>query len=158
MKTFNSLPSTPSPETLANYQDLEFIKLCSKEVEREDHTKFPAFFGYRKVYNAEAETFDDIMTPSIDDKGQPCMVAKSFRVILDDEIKARLLKDNHFPYVLAVSLKEQDYFVTIDKDPKTKQPKLDKNGKKHKIVGIRGYRELLTGLTAFTLDNLDDEE
>ena len=158
MKQLETLPNTPSAEVLANYADLEFIKVCHKEVTREDCTKFPAFFGYRKLFNAEACTFVDVMSPITDDKGQPQMVTKSFRLILDDVIKASLLKDNHFPYILAVSKKENDYFVTWDKNPNTKEFKLDKNGKKHKIVGIRGYRELLTGLTSMSLDDLDDEE
>ena len=158
MKQLETLPTTPSPEVLADYVDLEFIKVCHKEVTRDDGTKFPAFFGYRKLYNAEAEEFVDVMTPITDSKGQPQMVAKSFRIILDDVIKAQLTKDNHFPYILAVSKKENDYFVTWDKDPKTKEVKVDKNGKKHKIVGIRSYRELMSGLTSMTLDDLDDEE
>ena len=158
MKNLETLPVTPSPETLSTYADIAFIKVCKKEVEREDHTKFPAFFGYRKLFDAESRTFVDVMTPSVDKDGKPVMVSKSFRIILDDEIKAKFLKDNRFPYILAVSLAEGDYFVTIDKDSKTKEPKLDKHGKKHKIVGIRDYRELMTGLTPMSLDDLDDEE
>ena len=158
MKQVITLPATPSEETMKSSTPIEFIKICHKEVAREDGSKFPAFFGYRKLYDEPSKTFTDVLSPSKDDKGNPVMVAKSFRIILDDVIKAQLLKDNHFPYIVAVSLKDGDYFVTWDKDPETKQPRLDKSGRKHKIVGIKAYRELLSGLTSMSLDDLDDEE
>ena len=160
MKT-PALNTTPNPEILANHSDLEFIKICMKEVtvtKDGKEVKFPAFFGYHKLYDAESKTFVDVMTPGVDKDGKPIMVAKSFRLILDDVIKANLTKDDHFPYIVAVSRAEGDYFVTIDKDPDTKQPRLDKKGKQHHIVGIRAYRELLSGLTSMSLSDLDDLE
>ena len=154
------LPKLPSAELLADVLDLEYIKVCSKEVTvKKDGkvNKFTAFFGYRKLFDAESKTFVDVMTPAVNEKGESIMVSKSFRIILDDEVKAKLVKENSFPYILAVSLESDDYFVTIDKDPQTKEPRLDKNGKKHKIVGIRGYRELLSGLSSMSLDDLDED-
>lgn len=157
-KKLNTLPNRPTPEIMTEFADIEFIKVCKKDTPKKDGSgTFPAIFGYRKRYNAELGIFEDILTPVVNVTGKQEMVAKSFRVYLEPAVSAILMKDNRFPYILAVSLAEEDYFVTLDKDPVTKEPRLDSKGKKHRLVVIRSYRELLSGLTPMTLEDLDED-
>lgn len=105
-----------------------YFKLCTKNIKTEDNKEFPVYFGYRMTKDKEGKLVD-LMTISED--GQP--IAKSYRVALGQDLKKKLLLTDKFPYLL--ELEDEDYNITIDKD-KNKKPRLDKEGKTHKIVII----------------------
>lgn len=151
------LPITPSPEVLADFQDLEFIKVVCLEVAKKDGSgTFPTIIGYHKLYNAEAKEFVDVLVPSKDKEGNPIMVSKAFRVVLAKQLRAKLDADGRYPFILAVSHSEQDYSVGYDKD-KEGNVRTYKE-KKQKVVFINDYRELLSGIVPMSLADLEDDD
>ena len=116
------------------------INLCRKEVEK-DNKKFPVYFAYRQELNTEGE-YTDVITPSVNEKGEPVMKARPLKVALADKLRKELEADNNFPYrmILDSELKLDDgkdgYYLAIDKD-KEKNVRKDKYGKRHVILVIR---------------------
>lgn len=137
-------------------KNVETVVLCMKMVES-DNRKFPVFYGYHQIFNPKKNDFDDVLVPSTNDKGEPTMKPRNFKVVLQEPLKSQLIKENKFPYRLSLE-PQVDYFITIDKD-KDKKPRLDKYGKKHALLVIStcaSYTPLQR--KSMTFDDMDDVE
>ena len=118
----------------------EYIKVCSKEVTTSDGKNFTTYFGYVFSINAKGDLINRTHTV-VDKDGKAKDIPVSIRVHLMNPIKDKLIKENNFPYMLAVdpsrNIKEgsSDYFITKDKK-KDGTLRLDKNGNFHYIMVI----------------------
>lgn len=65
----------------------------------------------------------------------------SFNVKFVKEAKEQIAT-NTTPFPLILTLKEGDYFITVDKDKDTKKARLDKNGRKHAVIVISAISNL----------------
>ena len=146
---------------------LQYLKVCAKKVRTKDGHTFDAMFAYRQADNDGV--MSDVLTPSTDKDGNPCMVARSLRIALTGEAKKKLIAEGKFPYLLTLedgltperkpNGSNPDFYLTWDKD-KDGVLRLDKNGKKHRIAVISDYRSALhvEPLNTMTLDDIDEFE
>ena len=134
-------------------EQVRYFLLCGVEKEGVDasgkNVKFMSYFGYRQNATQDADgdlLFEDVMTPITDEQGNPAMIAKSLKVSMSDAFKLKV-KTCNFNLPIIVKLDKSKrviqngksvsaYFVTPDVDKETKEPRLDKNGKKHLVVVI----------------------
>jgi len=116
-----------------------YLKVCSKTLTSQDGSNFVAYFGYHKEFNGK-DFVDTSKDPS------------SIKVVFNGD-KASALKARNFPVM--VKLDNSCYFITIDKDPETKAPRRDKNGKSHYVLVLKDYLEVMEcAPVSITLDDL----
>lgn len=126
---------------------LSVFMLCSKLVEGDNGHEFTVYYAYQqeevevdgeKQYQDVKTSITDPTTGVADMKAVPVNVklAKDFeKEIIDSGVK--------FPLLLFLDSESKfedgrdSYYVTIDKD-KNKKARLDKYGKKHLILVVRG--------------------
>lgn len=148
---------------------LNVIVLAMKMQEVEGGRKFPVYFAYRQELGEDG-TYHDQLTPMTDEKGSPIFKAKPIKVRLSEDFEKKL-QDSELTFPLMMDLdsesriKNKDgksvssFFVTVDTDRETKQPRLDKYGKKHLVMIIRDAQNIREKpMTSYSLDDLDDFE
>lgn len=145
------------------------IVLATKEQTTGDgKRKFNVYFAYRQELVDGAYT--DVLTPMQDKDGSPIFKAKPIKVRLSEEFEKKLLDMNlQFPLMMTLNpdkrIKNKEgktvssFFVTVDTDKDTKQPRLDKYGKKHLVLILRDAEDIKEKPhTEYSLDDLDDFE
>ena len=155
-------------ELMQEAKDVNIIALATKEVETEDGRKFTAYFAYRQeIVNGECV---DKLTPYVKEDGTPEFKARPIKVRISEDFAKKLEGlDMQFPLLMRLDpnmyvknsegKRVSSFFVTVDTDKKTKQPKLDKNGKRHLILVIRDAVAIWEKpRTSYSLDDLDDFE
>lgn len=137
-----------------------YLMLCKKKV-KNGNQEFEVTFGYRQDFNPTTNEYEDKKSTIIID-GQPTEVAKSIKVALGKELRAKLDAEDKYPYRLTLddSYKLPDgrdsFYVTINKD-KEGNERLDKNGKHHAIVVIREVVDYeVVPPKSLSLDDIDN--
>lgn len=138
------------------------IKLCMKMMTAKDTKReFPSFFGYKVAPDKDGNLATvEYPTEIVKEDGtkEVAMKARSFKIHLSEDLEKELKKDNQFPYFVeyddeASVVDDNDNFITWDKDKEGKF-RLDKNGKKHKVLVLRS----LLGYTACPRTTIDFED
>lgn len=126
---------------------LSVFMLCSKLVEGDNGHEFTVYYAYQQeevVVDGEKQ-YQDVKTSITDPTtGVADMKAVPVNVKLAQDFEEEIIDSGvKFPLLLFLDseFKLQDgrdsYYVTIDKD-KNKKARLDKYGKKHLILVVRG--------------------
>ena len=141
----------------------ETILLMKKTCTTTDNRKFDAYYAYRTALNADNERVK-LLVPTKEGTMKAVSMKVNFVENAIDNLKQQLKDDNlTFPLYMTLDDEFKDgdkdsYFITIDKEAKTRKPRLDKNGKKHLVLVVRGWTKLEEApLTKFTFDDLENE-
>lgn len=144
------------------------VVLATKEVKNASGGTFNVYFAYRQEL-VDGE-YKDVMTPITTSDGKLDYISKPIKVRLSQEFEKKLKATKlSFPLLLTLDsekhIKNQQgqqvssYFVTVDTVKETKQPRLDKYGKKHLVLVIRDAEDIKEKPhTSYSLEDLDDFE
>lgn len=144
------------------------IVLATKEQESKDGGKFNVYFAYRQ--QLVDNEYTDVVTPYTKEDGTLDYKAKPIKVRLSQAFEEKL-KETKLSFPLLMTLDESvrvknekgqyvsGHFITVDTDKKTKQPRLDKYGKRHLVLVIRDAQDIKEKPRAtYSFDDLDDFE
>ena len=149
---------------------IDTIVLARKEVSTKDNTrKFFAYFAYRQEQSPEGE-LQDILTPMLDKDGKQVFKARPIKVRLSQDFEKKLESMNlMFPLLMRLDEEKRmtnrdgkvvlTFYVTVDSDKETKQPRVDKYGKRHLLLVIRDADDIREKpLASYSLEDLDNFE
>lgn len=132
---------------------VSYLRICKvmRESKQNPGTKFPDYFAIFLE-----ETPNGLKPIQITIDGKPH--SRSVKCHINDECMKSLNKLGSFPFDISVDENRRaregvsDYVLTIDKDAKTKQPRLDKNGNTHYILLLEDYMTA-TPSKSFSIDD-----
>lgn len=151
-------------------EKIDTIVLAKKDMETKDKkSTFPVYFAYRQEKGTNDE-YHDVLTPMVDSEGKPIFKARPIKVKLSQDFEKKLEGMNiMFPLLMRLDeekrIKNRDgkvvrtFFITVDSDKETKQPRLDKYGKKHLLLVIRDAEDIREKpLSSYSLEDIDNFE
>ena len=149
---------------------IDTIVLARKEMENKNNkTKFWVYFAYRQEQDKEGN-FQDILTPMTDSENKPIFKARPIKVKLSQDFEKKLESMNlMFPLMMKLDEEKRitnrdgkvvrSFYITVDSDRETKQPRVDKYGKKHLLLVIRDADDIREKpLASYSLEDLDNFE
>lgn len=149
---------------------IDTIVLARKEVPTKDNTrKFWAYFAYRQEKGGNGE-YQDVLSSVQDKEGKQVFKARPIKVRLSQDFEKKLESMNLiFPLMMRLDetkrMTNRDgkvvrtFYVTVDSDKDTKQPRVDKYGKQHLLLVIRDADDIREKpLASYSLEDLDTFE
>ena len=146
---------------------IDTIVLARKEIESKDKKeKFYAYFAYRQEKGADGE-LQDVLTPLVDKEGKSMLKARPIKVKLSQDFVKKIESMNiNFPLIMRLDENKKitnrdgklvpSFYITVDTIKETKQPRVDKYGKRHLLLVIRDAEDIREKpLTSYALEDLD---
>lgn len=151
-------------------EKIDTIVLATKDMPTKDgKDTFPVYFAYRQEKTPSGE-YQDVLTSIQDKDGKQTFKARPIKVKLSQDFQKKLESTNlMFPLMMRLDENKRmtnregkvvrTFYVTVDSDKDTKQPRLDKYGKKHLLLVIRDADDIREKpLASYSLEDLDDFE
>lgn len=113
------------------------MKIFVKEVKTKTYTA-TYYHGNVLTINPTTHTLEDELVTT---KSNPTPHIETLNVRFTAEALKKV-QDSAVAYPIALTLNEDDYFITVNRDRETKQVKLDKNGHKHAVIVIRDFEKV----------------
>lgn len=144
-------------ETVAESK-ISYLRICKvmRDSKQNPGTKFPDYFA---IFLTETDSGLKPVQIMIEGK----MHNRSIKCHVNDDCMKKLEKLGTFPFDVSVDSNRRvregvsDYVITIDKESKTKQPRLDKNGKTHSILILQDFINAVPSKTLTIEDFLKGE-
>lgn len=113
------------------------FKVFSKTVETKNYTA-TYYHGNEVVEDPTSHTLKDTLHAT---KSNPTPHIVSLNVRFTKEA-LQTLQDSGVTFPIILTLREEDYFLTVNKDRNTKAVKLDKNGNRHVVMVVKSFEKV----------------
>lgn len=125
------------------------LKVFAKVVKTKTYTT-TYYHGNALALNPTTNTLEDELVATAKNP-TPHIVTLNVRFT---NTALQTLQDSGVTFPIAITLKEDDYFITINKDRETKEAKLDKHGNRHAVIVIKSFEKVEKApLKAMTLED-----
>lgn len=125
------------PQTITEPTELSYLKIFAKQIKIEEGVSFTRYFAY-----VCDENWNDVLKTITDkDTGLEKVIPTSIGVRFTPDCKAKI-DYNKVEFPVHMTLTDDMYFITIDKDAKTKKAKTRNDGTKVDVCVIMDYNTI----------------
>lgn len=125
------------PKTITEPTELSYLKIFAKQIKTEEGVSFTRYFAY-----VCDENWNDVLKTIKDkDTGLEKVIPTSIGVRFTPDCLTKI-NFNKVEFPVHMTLTDDMYFITIDKDAKTKKPKLRNDGTKVDVCVIMDYNTI----------------